>query len=117
MNGAMGLVASTSGLSRHIYERTQKDQKTSLRVAGIPSDIQTRHLPNTSLWPYVYSNWLVNITYMKQTVKCENNQQHASYRLIYYSRSALHVSGDVFAHRQYQYLTVFTQVAAGWCLE
>jgi len=43
------------------------------------------------------------------------------YRLIYYSYSALHVSGDVFAHHQehlnvLQYLVVFTQVAAGWCL-
>jgi hypothetical protein len=30
----------------------------------------------------------------------ENNQQDALYRLIYYFKSALHVSGDVFAHRQ-----------------
>ena len=30
----------------------------------------------------------------------ENNQQDALYRLIYYSKSALHFSGDVFAHRQ-----------------
>ena len=30
----------------------------------------------------------------------ENNQQDALYRLIYYSKSALHVSGDVFAHHQ-----------------
>jgi hypothetical protein len=29
------------------------------------------------------------------------------YRLIYYSKSALHVSGDIFAHHQ-EYLTVFT---------
>jgi len=29
------------------------------------------------------------------------------YRLIYYSYSALHVSGDVFAHHQ-EHLTVFT---------
>jgi hypothetical protein len=29
------------------------------------------------------------------------------YRLIYYSQSALHVSGDVFAHLQ-EHLTVFT---------
>jgi hypothetical protein len=31
------------------------------------------------------------------------------HRLIYYSYSALHVSGDVFAHHQ-EYLTVFTAV-------
>jgi hypothetical protein len=38
---------------------------------------------------------------------CENNQQDAPYRLIYYSKSALHVSGDVFAHHK-EHLTVFT---------
>jgi hypothetical protein len=38
---------------------------------------------------------------------CVNNQQDALYRLIYYSKSALHVSGDVFAHHQ-EHLTVFT---------
>jgi hypothetical protein len=37
----------------------------------------------------------------------ENNQLYALYRLIYYSRSALHVSGDVFAHHQ-EHLTVVT---------
>jgi hypothetical protein len=37
----------------------------------------------------------------------DNNQQDALYRLIYYSKSALHVSGDVFAHHQ-EHLTVFT---------
>ena len=37
----------------------------------------------------------------------ENNQQDALCRLIYYSKSALHVSGYVFAHHQ-EHLTVFT---------
>jgi hypothetical protein len=37
----------------------------------------------------------------------ENNQQDALYRLIYYSKSAVHVSGDVFTHHQ-EHLTVFT---------
>jgi hypothetical protein len=37
----------------------------------------------------------------------KNNQQHALYKLIYYSKSALHVSGDVFAHHQ-EHFTVFT---------
>jgi hypothetical protein len=51
-----------------------------------------------------------------------NNQQDALYRWIYFSKSALHVSSDVFAHHQghltyLQYLVVFTQSAAGWCLE
>jgi len=38
---------------------------------------------------------------------CENNQQGAPYRLTYYFKSALHVSGDVSAHHQ-ELLTVFT---------
>jgi len=37
----------------------------------------------------------------------KNNQQDALYRLIYYSKSAPHVSGDVFVHHQ-EHLTVFT---------
>jgi len=38
-------------------------------------------------------------------MKATNKMQ--LYRLIYYSWSALHVSGDVFAHLQ-EHLTVFT---------
>jgi hypothetical protein len=37
----------------------------------------------------------------------ENNQQDALYRFIYYSKSALHVLGDVFDHHQ-EYLPTFT---------
>jgi hypothetical protein len=37
----------------------------------------------------------------------ENNQQAALYRLIYYSKSALHVSGYVLAHHQ-EHVTVYT---------
>ena len=37
----------------------------------------------------------------------KNNQQDGLYRLIYYSMSALHTSGDVLAHRQ-EHLIVFT---------
>jgi hypothetical protein len=46
----------------------------------------------------------------------ENNKKYALYRLNCYSKSALHVSGDVFAHHQEHVtvFTVFTQVAAGW---
>ena len=40
-------------------------------------------------------------------VNYENNQQDALYRLIYYSKSALHVSGNVFAQHQ-EHMTVFT---------
>jgi len=41
------------------------------------------------------------------TSNYENTQQDALYRLIYYSQSAVHVSGNVFAHHQ-GHLTVFT---------
>ena len=38
---------------------------------------------------------------IRSSVFCyANNQQDALYRLIYYSKSALHVSGDVFARHQ-----------------
>jgi uncharacterized protein YtpQ (UPF0354 family) len=40
-------------------------------------------------------------------VNYENNQQDALYRFIYYSKSALHVSGNVFTHHQ-EPSTVFT---------
>jgi hypothetical protein len=43
----------------------------------------------------------------KQSYDHENNQHDALYRLIYYSKSALHVSGDVFAHHQ-EHMNVFT---------
>jgi hypothetical protein len=36
-----------------------------------------------------------------------NNQKDAMYRLIYYSKSALHVLDDGFTHHQ-EHLTVFT---------
>jgi len=37
----------------------------------------------------------------------ESKQQDVLYRLIYYTKSALHISGDGFAHHQ-EHLTVFT---------
>jgi hypothetical protein len=43
-----------------------------------------------------------------KTFNYENNKQDALYGLIYYSMSALHVSGNVFAHHQ-EHLTVFTE--------
>ena len=48
----------------------------------------------------------VHVTVHRDTTM-KNNQQDALYRLIFYSKSALHVSGDVFAHHQ-ENLTVFT---------
>jgi len=41
----------------------------------------------------------------------ENNQQDALYKIIYYSKSTVHVSGDVFAHYK-EDLTVFTVSAS-----
>jgi hypothetical protein len=43
----------------------------------------------------------------KELIVYENNQQNALYRLIYFSKSALHVSGDDLTDRQ-KHLTVFT---------
>jgi len=37
----------------------------------------------------------------------ENNQQDALYRLIFYSKSAVHVLGDIFAHHQ-EHLTIYS---------
>ena len=57
-----------------------------------------------------HSNTPLNPTPIKRLIRFyyyENNQQDALYRLIYYSKSALHVSGDVFVHHQ-EHLTVFT---------
>jgi hypothetical protein len=44
---------------------------------------------------------IISVLIMKVTNKMQ------LYRLIYYSESALHVSGDVFAHHQ-EHLTLFT---------
>jgi uncharacterized protein YtpQ (UPF0354 family) len=50
----------------------------------------------------------VNLTKIKELLSdYENTLQDAIYRLIYYSKSALHVSDDVFVHHQ-KHLTVFT---------
>ena len=48
---------------------------------------------------------LVTMSHNKALQSTERNQN--KYRLIYYSKSALQVSGDVFAHHQ-EHLTVFT---------
>jgi len=61
---------------------------------------------------YIWRSWIRASWY-----NYENNQQDALYKLIYYSKSALYVSGDVFArhleHWLYlQYQVVFTQVAS-----
>jgi hypothetical protein len=53
---------------------------------------------------YMENEMRLNLTLMN-SCNYENNQQDALYRLIYYSKSAVHVSGDVFAHHQ-EHLTV-----------
>ena len=63
--------------------------------------VQTLTILPTPQRPYV------NLTKIKELLNdYENNQQDALYRLIYYSKSALHVSGDVFVYHQ-ENLTVF----------
>jgi hypothetical protein len=52
-------------------------------------------------------SWKKKQVHWQKGENYENNQQEALYRLIYYSKSALHVSGDAFAHHQ-ENLTVFT---------
>ena len=47
------------------------------------------------------------ITNKMQLYSYDNNQQDALNRLIYYSKSTLHVLDYVFAHHQ-EHLTVFT---------
>jgi hypothetical protein len=57
------------------------------------------------VWRYtvIWRSW-INLSWYNY----ENNQQDALYRLIYYFKSALHVSGDDFPHHQ-EHLTVFTE--------
>jgi len=92
--------APTSNLTgicqlRAVLIQTDGYNKTASRFCR-PCDLFCKHFLNT--WP----SWIRVSWY-----KCGNNQQDALYRLIYYSMSALHVSGDVFAHYQ-KHLTVFT---------
>jgi len=59
------------------------------------------------LYYYYYYYFIIEPNLNIQIFSYENNHQDALYRLIYYSKSALHVSGDVFAHHQ-EHLTLFT---------
>jgi len=64
----------------------------------------------------IYVIWEVTVLHIY-----ENNQQDALHGLIYYSKSALRVSGGFHpssgAWLYLQELVVFIQVAAAWCLE
>jgi len=48
----------------------------------------------------------VHSSLTKYGTNYENNQQEVLYRLIYYSKSAIHVSGDVFARNMYSRLRI-----------
>jgi hypothetical protein len=66
----------------------------------IPSTSNPHNLfPQRSI--YSWRSWIRASWY-----NYENNQKDALYRLIYYFKSALHVSGNVFVHHQ-EHLTVF----------
>jgi len=96
------------------YENNQQDalyrliyySKSALHVLGDVFAHHQEHLTvltvSGSVHPSCCRSWIRASWY-----NYENNQQDALYRLIYYSKSALHVSGDVFAHHQ-EHLTVFT---------
>jgi hypothetical protein len=45
-------------LTRHLPGGEEKELRTSVRTAGVPADIRTEHLPNTSLGLYRYTNVL-----------------------------------------------------------
>jgi len=53
--------------------------------------------------------WLFNDAFLTAEIFMfyENDQQDSLYRLTYYSKSVLHVSGDVFTHHL-EHLTEFT---------
>jgi hypothetical protein len=63
----------------------------------------------TLLWPVFSSSYFTLLQKLKilynTTMKITNKIRFGV--LIYYSKSALHVSGDVFAHHQ-EHLTLFT---------
>ena len=76
--------------------------------------------PNTkSRWPATHKVFDVHESVRRNTTTKVTNKMQL-YRLIYFSLSSLHISGDVFGHHQ-EHLTVFTvsihprhQPAATW---
>jgi len=101
-------------IDRHVFDTKYKNGgETGVNVACESSDPHSgmfRRDKSCGTWRCLLSSaGLLDLDYEGTTkaYNCENNQQDALYRLIYYSKSALHVSGDVFAHHQ-EHLTVFT---------
>jgi hypothetical protein len=97
----------TAVIWRNFYLKEEMERSSShiLCITAVKLTLQTlcRHLILSILTlQSTWRSWIRTSWY-----NCEINQQDALYRLIYYSRSVLHVSGDVFAHNQ-EHLTVFT---------
>jgi hypothetical protein len=89
------------------YTRSKRSSKRVLEVNSPFAEVHVspfsppiKGFTNPDL--YTWRSWIRASWY-----NYENDQQDALYRLIYYSKSDLHVSGDVFAHHQ-EHLTVFT---------
>jgi len=66
----------------------------------------SRSLTHSTGHSWVRASWY-NYEHNQRDIIMNTTNEMQLYRLIYYSWSALHVSGDVFAHHQ-EYLTVFT---------
>ena len=76
-------------------------RKLWIRTPGLCAKVLRQKLIKTGKYKLDVHESVHRDTIMKATNKMQQ------YRLIYYSKSALHVSGDVFAHHQ-EHLTVFT---------
>jgi hypothetical protein len=80
----------------------------SVRHICVTFDAPKSIQEDTKYFPWIHQNTKSPVCYQNYlNSNYENNQQDALYRLIYYSKSALQVSGDVFAHHQ-EHLSVFT---------
>jgi len=78
--------------------------KSALHVSGDVFAHHQRHLTVFTVSGSVHPSCCRLVSWMSW--KCVPNKMQLC-RLIYYYKSALHVSGDVFAHHQ-EHLTVFT---------
>jgi len=65
----------------------------------------TKLIQKSSEWHFLRCHWSNVKDMVRATMKIVNKMQ--LYRLLYYSKLALHVSGDVFAHHR-EHLAVFT---------
>jgi hypothetical protein len=65
-------------LSRHLPGGTEENYETSVRIASVPAEIRTEHIPNTSLERYRYTNLLG-----KTLVTCSETSTHATWVIIH----------------------------------